>query len=190
MCFLPRVPPPQEGRIAIVTNVRRGAVDAGSATDERACLRTAKPCGSGAPLQASSSRGRPKRRADDGVNKAIGPRGERGRSRKTIAWGMPDVFRCLRCEDWCAYSTPLCAHQAAGALGTRHSPRPLFKRADDVWQSSGARRGEIATSYVGDGGHVYEAGARIMRPMFRQLPARKAGAQRMSSPDQKCNRLK
>ena len=32
----------------------------------------------------------PTRRADDGVNKAIGPRGERGVSCKTIAWGMPD----------------------------------------------------------------------------------------------------
>ena len=31
----------------------------------------------------------PTRRADDGVNKAIGPRGERGASRQTIAWGMP-----------------------------------------------------------------------------------------------------
>ncbi len=33
----------------------------------------------------------PTRRADDGVNKASGPREERGVSRKTIAWGMPDV---------------------------------------------------------------------------------------------------
>ena len=146
-----------------------------------------KTCGSGAPLQASSSRRRPKRRADDGVNKAIGPREERGVSRKPLR-GECRMFSGASAVNTGVhpYST-LCAHQAAGALGTRHSPRPLFKRADDVWQSSGARRGEIATSYVRDGGHVNEAGARMMRPMFRQLPARKAGAQRMSSPDWKFN---
>ena len=52
------VPSQQEGRHAIVTLAGRDAVDAGGATDERAVLRTAKPCGSGAPKQASSSRGR------------------------------------------------------------------------------------------------------------------------------------
>ena len=48
------VPPHQKGRHAIVTFAGRDAVDASGATDERAILRTAKPCGSGAPLQASS----------------------------------------------------------------------------------------------------------------------------------------
>ena len=52
------IPSHQEGRHAIVTFAGRGAVDANGATDERAVLRTAKPCGSGAPLQASSSRRR------------------------------------------------------------------------------------------------------------------------------------
>jgi len=166
-------------------------VDAGSATDERACLRTAKPCGSGAPLQASSSRGRPKRRADDGVNKAIGPRGERGRSRKTIAWGMPDVFRCLRCEYWCAYFYYQYAHTRPRVHWAPGIPRALcLMRADDFWQSSGARRGEIASSYAGDEGHANEAGAQLMRPRNRQMPLRKAAAQRMSRPRRKCNLLK
>ena len=48
LCFALAIPPCQEGRLAIVTNVGWDAVDASSATDERACLWTAKPCGSGA----------------------------------------------------------------------------------------------------------------------------------------------
>ena len=50
------VPLRQEGRIAIVTNVERDAVDADVLTDERHLSRTAKPCGSGAPTQVPSSR--------------------------------------------------------------------------------------------------------------------------------------
>jgi len=65
----------------------------------------------------------PTRRADDGGT--AGPREEREISRKTIAWGMPDVFRCFRCEYSGAYFTTPSALEAAGALGTRHSPRPL-----------------------------------------------------------------
>src|ERR1700739_603203 len=34
-----------QGRIAIVTDAERDAVDAGGASDEGACLRTAKSCG-------------------------------------------------------------------------------------------------------------------------------------------------
>ena len=53
---------------------------------------------------------------------------------------MPDVFRCLRCEYSCAYSLPHSAHQAAGALGTRHSPRPLDFEGHDEPSPRGARR--------------------------------------------------
>ena len=38
-----------EGRIAIVTNVERNAVDGDALTDERRYPRTAKSCGPGAP---------------------------------------------------------------------------------------------------------------------------------------------
>src|SRR6266568_2975006 len=65
-------------------------------------------------------------------------------SRKTIAWGMPDVFRCLRCEYWCAYLNYPSAHEAAGALGTRHSPRPLIGEAELSEQNSGVFGREIA----------------------------------------------
>jgi hypothetical protein len=44
----------QEGRLAIVTNVRWDAVDANAATDERSSTRTAKSCGPGAPMLALS----------------------------------------------------------------------------------------------------------------------------------------
>src|SRR6266702_7678812 len=43
---------------------------------------------------------------------------------------MPGDFRCLRCEHPCAYFTTPSAHGAAGALGTRHSPRPLFAKGE------------------------------------------------------------
>jgi hypothetical protein len=47
-------PVPLEGRLAIVTDAGRDAVDAGSASDEGADLRTAKSCGPDAPTLASS----------------------------------------------------------------------------------------------------------------------------------------
>jgi len=47
---------PTEGRIAIVTDAGRDAVDAGGAADESADLRTAKSCGPDAPTLASSVR--------------------------------------------------------------------------------------------------------------------------------------
>ncbi len=48
--------PTEEGRLAIVTDAGRDAVDAGGAKDESADLRTAKSCGPDAPTLASSSR--------------------------------------------------------------------------------------------------------------------------------------
>src|ERR1700674_4257823 len=47
---------PLEGRIAIVTDAGRDAVDAGGASDEGARLRTAKSCGPDAPTLASNWR--------------------------------------------------------------------------------------------------------------------------------------
>jgi hypothetical protein len=49
-------PVPKEGRFAIVTDVRRDAVDAGGALTNVPGLRTAKSCGSDAPMLASSWR--------------------------------------------------------------------------------------------------------------------------------------
>src|SRR5258708_12323101 len=54
--------------------------------------RTAKSCGSGAPMLASSLR----EEAQATVSNKPGHRGEREVSRKTIARGMPGDFRCDR----------------------------------------------------------------------------------------------
>ena len=50
------IPSRTEGRFAIVTDVRRDAVDAGGALTKALILRTAKSCGPDAPTLASSSR--------------------------------------------------------------------------------------------------------------------------------------
>ena len=65
-----------EGRFAIVTDVRREAMDAGGASDEGACLRTAKSCGPDASTLAFKSRG--SHSADDGDKRARSP----GRARR------------------------------------------------------------------------------------------------------------
>jgi hypothetical protein len=89
-------------------------------------MRTAKSCRSGAPMLASSLanfRGTT-------VSNKPGHRGEREVSRKTIARGMPGDFRCT-CGDYTRVLTTI-AHEAAGALGTGHSLRPLFIEARTV----------------------------------------------------------
>jgi len=63
--------------------------------------------------------------AGDGDNQARSPRRARRKPLKPLRAGMPGDFRCDRCEYSCAYSLPICAHEAAGASGIRHSPRPL-----------------------------------------------------------------
>ena len=50
------VPPHRKGRIMIVANAGRDAVDARSATDESAHLRTEKTCGPDTPTLVSSLR--------------------------------------------------------------------------------------------------------------------------------------
>jgi hypothetical protein len=74
-----------EGRLAIVTDAGRDAVDAGGAKDESAGMRTAKTCGPDAPTLAASSR----RGARATVARKPGRRGEHEISRKTIARGVP-----------------------------------------------------------------------------------------------------
>ena len=78
-------PVPMEGRLAIVTNAGRDAVDAAARETNAVCLRTVKSCGSDAPIVGVKSA---IRSAGDGVKKR-GHRGEREVSRKTIARGMP-----------------------------------------------------------------------------------------------------
>ena len=73
-----------EGRIAIVTDAGWDAVDAGGATDESACRRTAKSCGPDASTPASSRR---ENIPPATVTRKPDRRGEHEISRKTIACG-------------------------------------------------------------------------------------------------------
>src|SRR6266480_2594885 len=59
------------------------------------------------------------------VSNKPGHRGEHEGNRKTIARGMPGLLRCT-CGDYARVLTSHFAREAVGALGTRHSLRPLF----------------------------------------------------------------
>src|SRR6266581_7229948 len=134
----------------IVTDAGRGAVDAAAFCARRDCrvgwrkarerstasgremlLRTAKSCGPDAPTLASSSRScvgptglRQNISADDGGKRARSPGRARRKPLKPLRAGMPGVA---------VYSLLLVcvlplqsAHETAGALGIRRSPRPLW----------------------------------------------------------------
>jgi hypothetical protein len=111
-----------------------------------------KTCGSGTPTLVSSFVG--VARAQPGLRYAIihgatvarkpGHRGEHAICRKPLRGECRVIPRCLRCEYSCAYLLPPSAHEAAGALGTRHSPRPLLSEGERFWHSSGALRRENA----------------------------------------------
>src|SRR2546430_5175763 len=130
------VPRPQEGRIMIVTT--RGARDVMDAlasgtvfVPDETPRRTAKSCGPDAAMLASSLWSNPQ------VTVANKPahRGERDISRKTIAQGMSECFRCPVCS--CAPTVQFLAHETAGAARTRHSLRPRFSREATVMHNSG-----------------------------------------------------
>jgi hypothetical protein len=86
-------------------------MDASGATDEGACLRTAKSRGPDAPTLASSLAGRNSREMT--VARKPGHRGERAISRKTIARGMPGVSGVTVVTNACVLF--IFAHKAAGA---------------------------------------------------------------------------
>jgi len=82
------------------------AVDAGDGGDDRLNARTAKSCGPGAPMLASSWR-RCSRIAPMTVAKKPGHRGEHEASRKTTAQGKPDASAgpVCSCACFCARCT-------------------------------------------------------------------------------------
>src|SRR6267378_6723178 len=98
--------------------------------DERRLLRTAKSCGPDAPTLASSLRRhfgptglRQPTSADDGGKRARSPGRARRKPLKPLRAGMPgDPGATVVTTLVCYQHT---AHEAAGATGTRHSPRPL-----------------------------------------------------------------
>src|SRR5207248_6419648 len=72
-------------------------------------------------------------------------RGERDISRKAIAQGMSECFRCPVCS--CAPKCTFLAHETAGAARTRHFLRPLFEEAQRICKSSGETRRENAKAW-------------------------------------------
>src|SRR6266436_5574815 len=94
-------------------------------------LRTAKSCGPDAPTLASSSRRqvgptglRHAISADDGGKQARSPGRARRKPLKPLRAGMPGDSGVLVVTR--VRSTTIIAHETAGALGIRHSPRPLW----------------------------------------------------------------
>src|SRR5258706_15033303 len=95
-----------------------------------ALMRTAKSCRSDAPGLASSLR----EDAQATVSNKPGHRGEREVSRKTIARGMPGRSGVTMVTNSCVC---FFTHEAAGALGIRHSLRPLLSRGEWFLQKLG-----------------------------------------------------
>jgi hypothetical protein len=132
---------PSEGRCA--RHETRGGMRWTRRRQRRGRLsRTAKSCRSDAPGSASSLR----EDAQATVSSKPGHRGEREVSRKNIARGMPGDFRCDRGD----YARVLFsfAHEAAGALGARHSLRPLIFRRRDVQGKTRAGRAARMRTYA------------------------------------------
>ena len=98
-------------------------MDASVAADESAYLRTAKSCGPDASMVGVKF-SRSKLLGGDGDNKARSPGRVRSKPLKPSRAGMPGDPGAT------VVTTLVCflhfAHEAAGAMGTRHSPRPLL----------------------------------------------------------------
>ncbi len=88
--------------------------------------RTAKSCGPGAAMLASSLWSD----LQATVAKKPAHRGEHEVSRKAIAQGMSECFRSPVCS--CAPNAQFLAHETAGAARTRHSLRPLFREGQRI----------------------------------------------------------
>src|SRR5882672_1001122 len=114
--------------------------------------RTAKSCGPDAPTRASSSRrqvgptgrGQSLNPLSDGGKRARSPGRARRKPLKPLRAGMPGDSGVLVVTR--VRSTTTSAHEAAGALGIRRSPRPLW--AEDSSNASGAWRREVVKSYL------------------------------------------
>ena len=117
-------------------------MDAAARETNAVCSRTAKSCGSDAPIAGVKFRGIFR---ETTVSIKRGHRGEREVSRKTIARGMPGETGVT------VVTTLVCfiyfAREAAGALGARHSLRPLFSWANASCTTR-AHRAAGTRSYV------------------------------------------
>src|ERR1700682_2917726 len=108
--------------------------------------RTAKSCGPDAPTLASSSRRQvgPTGRAQslnplsDGGKRARSPGRARRKPLKPLRAGMPGDSGVLVVAR--VRSTTIMAHETAGALGIRRSPRPLWAEDPSTPRAHGAAR--------------------------------------------------
>src|SRR6478672_6987479 len=130
-------------------NAGRDAVDAAASGEQvragrMALMRTAKSCGSDAPMPASSLRSE----AQATVSKKQGHRGEHEVSRKTIARGMPGrsgvtVVTTLMCLFYCT--------RGCGRIERPAFPAPSeFQKAGRSWQTSREACGEIGKPCLGN----------------------------------------
>ena len=115
--------------------------------------RTAKSCGPDAPTLASSSRScvgptglRQNISAGDGGKQARSPGRARRKPLKPLRAGTSGDSGVLVYS--CAFLPMQSAHEAAGAAGTRHSPRPLRGRKIDANLGRTAPRDREAVSGI------------------------------------------
>src|SRR4051795_2611019 len=114
-------------------------MDANDAADERCRTRTAKSCGPDASTLASSF----VQKQSDGDKKARSPGRARRKPLKPLRAGMPGSSGELVVTTSCAYFH--FARETAGALGARHSPRPL-SLSETFMHHSGAPRREMRSA--------------------------------------------
>jgi hypothetical protein len=120
-------------------SVRRARMRAGRMT----LKRTAKSCGSDAPMLASSLR----EDAQATVSNKPGHRGEREVSRKTIAQGRPGLLRCT-CGDY-ARVLYLFRTRGRGCIGHPAFPAPsVLRGANGFCKTSGASRRGNAEAHL------------------------------------------
>ena len=121
-----------QGRIAIVTDAGRNAVDASGAFDE---MRLARGRRSRVVLTPRRRRQVGERNfTDDGDKKARSPGRVRRKPLKPLCAGMPGDPGATVVTNARAFYTP---RAAAGATGTRHSPRPDFSRCETFTHNPG-----------------------------------------------------
>jgi hypothetical protein len=105
--------------------------------------RTTKSCGSDVAVLALRPR-EAKLLRDNGGKRAV-LREEHEVSRKAIAQGRPECFRCT-CMLVCISCYAQTAHETSGAASTRSSLRPLIEEGGSFRQASGSSCREIANT--------------------------------------------
>jgi hypothetical protein len=133
--------PTHKGRFAIVTDVGQGM-----RWTQAALLTRALSCGRRSRVVLTPRRWRQARgaiRASEGGKKARSPGRARRKPLKPLRAGMPGDPGATVVTNARAFYTP---RAAAGASGTRHSPRPLL--GGSILHNSGASRRGMAEVYL------------------------------------------